>query len=139
LLVVDRHKLTVFYLKSIVMDSEQVDGPTYYKDSLDDILNCSSSCKRDLKCNALQNIMMHCICAKYFNPKIGLQTWLLKKVPVLEQAFSLAMPPWHTSSSWAPQVHPRPLSPLCFASHHLLQHLGCSWPPCRSQVQDWVS
>ena len=67
----------------------QPDGTTYYKDSLDDILNCSSSFKRDLKCNALQNIMMHCIGAKYFNPKIGLQTWLLKRVPVLDQAFSL--------------------------------------------------
>ena len=33
--------------------------------------------------------MMHCIGAKYFNPKIGLQTWLLKRVPVLDQAFSL--------------------------------------------------
>ena len=41
---------------------------------------------------------------------------------LLNQMSYLAMPPWHTSSSWAPQVRLRPLSPLCFASHHL-QHL----------------
>ena len=35
----------------------------------------------------------------------------------------LARPPWHTSSSSARQVHPRPLSPLCSASHHLLRNL----------------
>jgi len=31
LLVVDRHKLTVFYLKSIVMDSEQVGKAVFVK------------------------------------------------------------------------------------------------------------
>ena len=142
-------------------------------------LNCSSSFKRDLKCNALQK---HYRCTALVQ-NIWIQNWtpLLKRVPALAPAFSLekqnpisnrikahnlqiciidinlvslfiwlqsfqpsmpinfvnptphilatwtisylARPPWHTSSSSARQVHPRPLSPLCSASHHLLRNL----------------
>ena len=57
----------------------------------------------------------------YIHSSSGLSVWIESLVP--NSISYLATPPWHTSSSWGWRGHPRPLSPLCFASHHLLRHL----------------